>query len=402
MLATKLNICIKLNEVLSYFTRIFKYYIRMANLLRVYSGLQSFSNLLKSGLGIIVIPVRGKKHINFPPRKRPLPWLPKQERVLHKDNITAENTQFIEEVIESKYGQLPVKHDIEFSNSPLKISPIESNLKWKENFRRTGLIAKKIGIYPMWLKDGKKVTSTLLQIVDNHVIKYISPEDFNPVKRRQVAPVKNKLGCLIVGADSMDPQRFTKEYCGLFTDSGVMPKRVLMRFMVSPEAALQPGTPLHVAHFKPGEYVDIGGKTVDRGFQGVMVRWGFKGMPASHGVTKTHRRPGNIGSGGEKARVIRGTKLPGHMGNKWRVLKGIQILRINTKYNVMWVLGQNLPGETNNFLHVYDTVLPLKNHKDPPNFPTYMPSFTESLPEELQVEDLHTFAAPTIEYNKES
>lgn len=64
---------------------------------------------------------------------------------------------------------------------------------------------------------------------------------------------------------------------------------------------------------------------VDRGFQGVMKRWGFHGMPASHGVTKTHRRPGNIGSGGTKARVMPGTKMPGHMGNRWRILKGVRV-----------------------------------------------------------------------------
>lgn len=64
---------------------------------------------------------------------------------------------------------------------------------------------------------------------------------------------------------------------------------------------------------------------IDRGFQGVMKRWGFKGMPATHGVTKTHRRPGNIGSGGGKARVMPGTKMPGHMGNRWRVLRGVRV-----------------------------------------------------------------------------
>jgi large subunit ribosomal protein L3 len=64
---------------------------------------------------------------------------------------------------------------------------------------------------------------------------------------------------------------------------------------------------------------------VDRGFQGVMKRWGFHGMPASHGVTKTHRRPGNIGSGSHKARVLPGTKLPGHMGNRYRIVKGQRV-----------------------------------------------------------------------------
>lgn len=57
-----------------------------------------------------------------------------------------------------------------------------------------------------------------------------------------------------------------------------------------------------------------------------MKRWGFKGMPASHGVTKTHRRGGNIGSGGQKARVMPGTKMPGHMGNRWRIIRGVKVI----------------------------------------------------------------------------
>ena len=56
-----------------------------------------------------------------------------------------------------------------------------------------------------------------------------------------------------------------------------------------------------------------------------MKRWGFKGGPASHGVTKTHRRPGNIGAGGGKARVWPGQKMPGHMGNRYRILYGLQV-----------------------------------------------------------------------------
>lgn len=64
---------------------------------------------------------------------------------------------------------------------------------------------------------------------------------------------------------------------------------------------------------------------IDRGYQGVMKRWGFKGMPASHGVTKSHRRGGTIGSGGEKARVIAGQKMPGHMGREKRILRGLKV-----------------------------------------------------------------------------
>jgi len=108
-----------------------------------------------------------------------------------------------------------------------------------------------------------------------------------------------------------------------------------------------------------------------------MKRWNFKGMPASHGVTKTHRRPGNIGSGGQKARVMPGTKLPGHMGNRYRINRGLKIWRINTKYNVMWVSGLSIPGETNGIVYVFDTMLPLRKPESPPPFPTNFDDFKE-------------------------
>lgn len=129
-----------------------------------------------------------------------------------------------------------------------------------------------------------------------------------------------------------------------------------------------------------------------------MKRHGFKGMPASHGVTKTHRRPGNIGGGGEKGRVWPGTKLPGHMGNRFRILKGLKIWRINTKYNVLYVSGQAIPGETNSIVTIYDTVLPLRQPKDALPFPTRIDA--ENLPEDIFDEEIHQFNEPSIMFNE--
>lgn len=141
--------------------------------------------------------------------------------------------------------------------------------------------------------------------------------------------------------------------------------------------------------------------SIDRGFQGVMKRHGFKGMPASHGVTKTHRRPGNIGGGGGKARVWPGTKMPGHMGNRYRVQKGLKIWRINTKYNVLYVSGPAIPGETNSIVYVYDSLLPLKKPKNPLPFPTYLGLSDEAPPEDIYDESVHQFSDPTIVYNEQ-
>lgn len=83
---------------------------------------------------------------------------------IHREEVTRENNKFIQEVIESKWGPREVGLGMTNHNSPLKVQPIEPQLEWTENSTRTGVIAKKIGIYPMWLKNGKKVLATLLQV----------------------------------------------------------------------------------------------------------------------------------------------------------------------------------------------------------------------------------------------
>lgn len=330
----------------------------------------------------------------YPPTKyRPPKWFVPKERVISEDGLTSENKAFIQEVIQDKLCSQPVLH------SPLTGVTNEPEATWNLRTRRTGLIARKIGNYPMWLKNGTKVQTTLLQVVDNQVIKYIPPDEFKPmvIKNRNWRE-KRTLGCLIVGSETVDPSTVTKEYCGLFSSVGMMPKRHLSRFLITPNAVLPTGTPLFATHFRVGDYIDVKAKTIDRGFQGVMVRWGFKGMPKTHGVTKTHRRPGNIGSGGEKARVMPGTKMPGHMGNNWRILRGVKILRINTKHNVLWTLGVGIPGETGAMCRLYDTVLPDKKLAEAPPFPTHPPA--EDLPLEYYDESVHCFEDPTITYEE--
>ncbi|CAD6227575.1 GSCOCG00001257001-RA-CDS [Cotesia congregata] len=371
----------------------------MGSFIKIRSGLNVLSNFLKPRVEVLTIPYRERySKLNQKPRKRLPPWLPKQTRTLYRDDVTLENRGFVKEVLETNYGS---PDPLSKCYSPLKVAPIEPSPEWVQGSRRTGTIARKIGIYPMWLKNGKKVLATLLHICDNHVIKYIPPEEWEPGHRTRHIIPKRKLGCLVVGAESSDPQLYTKEYCGLFYNAGVMPKRLLSRFAVTPNGALQPGTPLLATHYRPGDVVDIRGKTIDRGFQGVMKRWGFHGMPATHGVTKTHRRPGNIGSGGQKARVMPGTKMPGHMGNRYRIFRGQKILRVNYKYNVIWVLGQVCPGETNSLVHVYDTLLPRRQPETPPPFPTFIPTPDTELSDEAWADDVHPFGAPTIEFEPE-
>lgn len=181
---------------------------------------------------------------------------------IHDDFITIENQGFIKEVVHDKYGVPSIIKGVQTYKNSATQKPVENaaSQEWTPLTRRVGAIARKIGQYPLWKKDGTKIRTTLLQICDNHVIKYTPPGEFKPTLKPKHRRLE-RFGCALVGAESTDPSLLTKEYCGLFSNSGVMPKRILGRFIISPEAALLPGTPISVNHFRVGDYVDVRGKT---------------------------------------------------------------------------------------------------------------------------------------------
>lgn len=354
-----------------------------------------------------VVNIRQKKVWIKPPRVRYPLWFLQKERAEYDEKLTRDNQAFVEEVVHKEYGSKVEKGGLVTYDTPLKTVPLQSR-EMTVASRRTGLIGKILGQYPLWWKNGEKVRTTLVQIADNHVIKYIPHEEYNPPRKHWKGQNKRQIGCLLVGAESADPSKFTKEYCGLFKNSGVPPKKRLSRFLISPDAALPPGTPLYATHYRPREFLDVRGSTVNHGWQGVMKKWGFKGMPATHGVTKSHRRGGCIAGGAGKARVYPGKKMPGNMGNRWRIAKGVEILRINTKNNVLWLKGTAIPGTVGSYVYLYDSMLPTKKrekakHGVPPShFPTYIEDENSSpLPEDLYHPELHNLSDPSIVHGKE-
>ncbi|ESO82772.1 hypothetical protein LOTGIDRAFT_108795 [Lottia gigantea] len=306
-------------------------------------------------------------------------------------SLTKENQEFLDNVVNDLYANQPEYR------SPLADGPWKRNVYTKRTLR-TGVLAIKLGNLPQWSKDGKKITTTLLQvIVDNHVIRYYSPEVFK-TQAGWLPRWSDKYGSVVVGALSTDPRKYNEQYNEQFLEAGVPPKRKLTRFLVTQDAAIQPGTPLNAMHFRPGDFVDCSAKTIHHGFQGAVKRWGFKGLPKTHGTTKKHRSVGGIG-GKTIVSVWKGKKMPGVMGGKWRTLKGLKILRINTKYNVLYVKGQNIPGETHTFVRINDTVLPLRRKtENPPPMPTWYPEDeSEQLAEEYFDEDLFQFTNESLD-----
>ncbi|XP_058233404.1 large ribosomal subunit protein uL3m-like isoform X1 [Hemibagrus wyckioides] len=296
------------------------------------------------------------------------------------EHLTADNVEFLKRDVAEDYSRLTAA-----KLNPLKDEPWPRH-EWEEQSRRVGLVAVKLGMMPMWTKSGDRHVVTMLQVQDCHVIKHMPKDEYD-----------GRSAALVVGAKNVSPFYRSVEYLEKFQNAGVPPKQKLTTFRVTENAVIKPGTPLYAAHFRPGQYVDITAKTIGKGFQGVMKRWGFKGQPATHGQTKTHRRPGSLGPGGDPAKVFKGKKMPGRMGNVYDTAFGLKVWRVNTKNNILYVNG-SVPGHRNCLVKVRDTVLPrhLEKNKNPP-FPTYFADGDEELPEDLYTEDMFQFGEPLPE-----
>jgi large subunit ribosomal protein L3 len=124
---------------------------------------------------------------------------------------------------------------------------------------------------------------------------------------------------------------------------------VLRVFTVNGDAPA-PGAEVKVDIFAPGELVKVTGTTKGRGFQGVVKRYGFGGGPASHGNTR-HRKPGSISPGTDPSRVIKGKRMPGHMGAERHTELGLRVVKVDAERNLLFVRGA-IPGSKNGIVTV--------------------------------------------------
>ncbi|XP_061839246.1 large ribosomal subunit protein uL3m [Nerophis lumbriciformis] len=296
-----------------------------------------------------------------------------------EEHLTEENQQFMRREIAEEYRQQTAN-----KLNPLKDEPWPRH-NWTEGSRRVGLVAVKLGMAPLWTKTGERLVVTMLQVQDCHVINCLSKEEHD-----------GRSAALIVGGKNVSPFHRSETAMEKFRNAGVPPKQKVSTFPVSDNAIIKPGTPLYAAHFRPGQYVDVTAKSIGKGFQGVMKRWGFKGQPASHGQTKTHRRPGASGPGGDPGKVFKGKKMPGQMGNTFVTAYALKVWRVNTKHNVLYVNG-SVPGHRNCLLKVKDTSLPTKQSTvhNPP-FPTFFTEEEVDLDEDLYDDGMFVHTEPSL------
>ncbi len=194
-----------------------------------------------------------------------------------------------------------------------------------------GLIGRKLGMTRVFAEDGTSVPCTVIEA--------------GPCRVLQV-----KDGAVQLGFGEKKAIRTPKAELGQAKAAGLeVAPSVLREFDVAGETP-KAGDTVTVGIFAAGETVKVTGTTKGRGFQGVVHRYGIGGGPASHGNTR-HRKPGSIGAGTDPSRVIKGKRMPGHMGDERHTELGLKVVKIDADRNLLFVRGA-VPGSKNGIVLV--------------------------------------------------
>jgi large subunit ribosomal protein L3 len=195
-----------------------------------------------------------------------------------------------------------------------------------------GLVGRKAGMTRVFTDAGETVPVTVIEALPNRVTQVRTPE------------VDGYHG-IQVAFGSRKASRLNKALTGHYAKVKVAPGQSIVEFRLpdTQQSDLQPGAEIKVDFFQPGQIVDVTGTTTGKGYAGVMKRHNFGGLPATHGVSVSHRSPGSIGQRQTPGRVFKGKRMAGHMGNVRRTIENLQIVRVDAERNLLLVRGA-VPG----------------------------------------------------------
>jgi large subunit ribosomal protein L3 len=207
---------------------------------------------------------------------------------------------------------------------------------------RSGLIAKKVGMTRVYTESGEHVPVTVLQLDKNQVVAHRTAD-------------KDGYTAVQIGTGQAKVKNTTRAMRGHFAKANVEPKRKLAEFRVSPENLVAVGAELTADHFVPGQYVDVTGTSIGKGFAGAMKRHNFGGLRASHGVSVSHRSHGSTGQNQDPGKVFKGKKMAGQMGATRVTTQNLQIVRTDVDKGLILIKGA-VPGSKGGLLLISDAI----------------------------------------------
>ena len=195
------------------------------------------------------------------------------------------------------------------------------------------LIGKKIGMTREFYKTGQLVPVTVLKMEKARVIQVIEQE-------------KRGYKAVQLGYGKIKSSKLTKAMKGYFAKKNTEAKKLLKEFRVENTENFKEGNEFGLEIFKDTKFVDTRSKTIGKGFAGVMKRWNFGGLRASHGVSVSHRSHGSTGQRQDPGKVFKGKKMAGHMGDKLRTMLNIEIIKTDLENELLYLKG-SIPGSKN-------------------------------------------------------
>jgi large subunit ribosomal protein L3 len=180
--------------------------------------------------------------------------------------------------------------------------------------------------------DGAAVPVTVIEVLPNRVTRVLDA-------------ARDGHAAVQVTTGQRNPSRLTKAVAGKYAKAAVEPGEGLWEFRITAEeaAGLQPGSELTVERFKPGDFVDVSGTTIGKGYAGTIKRHHFSSQDATHGNSVSHRAPGSIGQRQFPGRVFPGKRMSGHLGDAKRTTQNLQVVRVDAGKSLLLVKGA-VPG----------------------------------------------------------
>ncbi len=208
---------------------------------------------------------------------------------------------------------------------------------------RVGLIAQKIGM-SSWIEETGEATAVTILKLQNCTVLDNKVED------------KDGYNAVVVGYGDVKPKNLNRPQKKVYEAKNIDPRKNIKEFRVdSKEALLEQGAELDVEHLVEGQYIDVTGKTIGKGFAGAMKRHNFSGLEATHGVSTVHRHLGATGGCQDPGKVFKNKKMPGHMGDRKVTKQNLQVISIDKEDGLIFVKGA-VPGAKKGEVIIRDAV----------------------------------------------
>jgi large subunit ribosomal protein L3 len=207
---------------------------------------------------------------------------------------------------------------------------------------RSGVIAQKMGMTRLFTEAGEHVPVTVLKLENCQVVGHRTAD-------------KNGYVALQLGAGARKVRNVSKAERGNFAVAKVEPKRKLAEFRVSADGVIPVGAEITADHFVVGQFVDVTGTSIGKGFAGGMKRWNFGGLRASHGVSISHRSIGGTGGRQDPGKTFKNKKMPGHLGVERVTTLNLRVVQTDVDRGLILVEGA-VPGAKGGWIMLRDAV----------------------------------------------